>query len=164
MQRYNPLFDIVGQVDRTPLARRVAARVLRELRVGRESAGRALVLGPRKERRNLRRAWRALLRHVCRLARSRAKSSRRRRVAARGRRSRTRCSARCATATTCMSTSITASISRAGWIARSCGWFSNTATCCCTAGCRRTRGCTRSPMKRRHASCASCFPARASMY
>ena len=55
---------------RTPAARRVAARLLRELRLRRKPAARALVLGPREKRRDLRRARRALLRHVGRLART----------------------------------------------------------------------------------------------
>ena len=64
MQRYNPLFEIVRQLDRDAAARCVSARLFRKLCVGRKSAGGALVLGPREERRNFRRAWGAFLRFV----------------------------------------------------------------------------------------------------
>src|SRR4051812_21353259 len=49
-----------------------ATRGFSELRLGREPAGRALVLGPREKRGDLRRARGPLLRPVCRLARARA--------------------------------------------------------------------------------------------
>ena len=87
---------------RGPGAGRGAARVVRELRLGREPAGRPLVLGPRQERRHLRRARGPLLRPVRRLARARAGSRPPRSGSGRGPRSRSTSSARSATATSAL--------------------------------------------------------------
>ena len=130
MQRYNPVYDAVGRLIQSQAAGRAAARLLRELRLGREPAARALVLGPLQERRDLHRARRALLRPVRRLARSRRPSWPRSAAfgPARRRRSRSTSTAPCATATTSWSTSTTASTRPAGWTARSCAWSSSAAT------------------------------------
>ena len=83
MQRYNPLLRRRSPARRGPRAGRGPARYVRELRLGREPAGRALVLGPGQERRDLRGARGPLLRPLRGVARRRP--ARRRRSSGSGR-------------------------------------------------------------------------------
>ena len=128
MQRYNPLFDAVAPAGREPGAGRGAARVVRELRLGREPAGRPLVLGPRQERRHLRRARGPLLRPVRRLARAGAGRGGPGRGPAGDRDRGARPLHGPLRRRRPWSTSTTASTRPAGWTGRSCGWSSSGAT------------------------------------
>jgi len=125
MQRYNPLFDAVRRLVEGRVLGEVLHGNVRELRLGREPVGRALVLGPGQERGDLREHGVHFLRPLCGVARGRVGSRRRRSGSGRGPRSRSRSSARSATATRRWSTSIMASTRPGGWTVRSSGWSSS---------------------------------------
>ena len=150
MQRYNPLFDIVGQViDRRPLGEFLHGYF--------ENYASDENLPPEHWFWDREKSGGIFVEHgvhffdMLTAGPVPVKSFPRRPVAG-PMAARTRCNARCATRAARISIFTTAFISRVVWIASSFDSSSNAATCCCKVGCQRASAFLRWPMSRRRAN------------